>query len=59
MVLSFNELTDEMRPDDSILLDDEALAGHFEAVKQRAADKAGGYESIPDMEQNELTAGLK
>lgn len=59
MVLSFSELSDEMRPDESIWLDDEALTGHFELVKQRAEDKAGGYEQIPDMEKNELTEGLR
>lgn len=48
MVLGFNELTDDMRPNEDIWLDDEALAGHFELVKHQAADKAAGYEEIPE-----------
>ncbi len=59
MVLGFSELTDELRPDEAIWLDDEALAAHFEAAKQRAEDKAGGYEQVPDMEQSDLTRGLR
>jgi hypothetical protein len=56
-------MTDEYRPPEEIWLDDEALADHFESVKDRMKNPSSGggdWEDIPGPgEQNEFTAGLR
>lgn len=47
MVLSWFELSEEDQPDESIWLDPEALAGHFENVKmRRSAGSGDGFEPV-------------
>lgn len=54
-------MSDEDRPPERIWLDDEALEAHFENVKARYSSKSGSgpMEEVPDLQQNELTKGLK
>jgi hypothetical protein len=58
--LSFFELPTEQQPPEEIWLNDEALSAHFEAIRQEQQAKAGNETiEVPDMEENELTRGLR
>lgn len=55
-------MPDSDQPPERIWLDDEALAAHFEATRERYRQGATGMESVPqasELEQNELTKGLR
>lgn len=54
------EMSDEDQPPERIWLDDEALADHFERVRERyRSGSSSDREEVPDLEQNELTKGLR
>ncbi len=57
-------MQDEDQPPEDIWLDSEAVAAHFETVRERYASKsdAPASESIPEateMHENELLKGLR
>jgi hypothetical protein len=54
------EMTDEDQPPEAIWLDSEALESHFDAVRSKYRNPAGGEEmEMVPLEQNELTRGLR
>lgn len=61
-VLSWQEMRDEDRPSRDIWMNNEALDSHFRAVKEKYALGGGGGvtpDEAPDLDQNELTRGLR
>lgn len=60
-VLNWMELPEDDRPPEFMWLEPEMLQGHFDEVKRRWADKAGGNggDVAPPMQENELTKGMR
>lgn len=59
-ILSWMELSEEDRPPESIWLESDQIEAHFNDVKQRWADKAGGNEAGSSrLVENELTKGIR
>lgn len=52
------EMQDKDRPPREIWLDDDALEAHFNMIEARRNDGSGS-EDVPDLEQNEMTKGLR
>jgi hypothetical protein len=58
-VLGWMELPEDDQPPETIWLDGEAIAEHFERVNDRYKAKSQGMEVVEDLEQNQLTKGLR
>lgn len=59
-VLGWLEMTEDDQPPEEIWLDPEAIAAHFETVREKYEQKAQGVE-VPegDLADNEITRGLR
>ncbi len=60
-IMSWMEMAEEDQPPESIWMNDEAIAEHFENVKRKYTEKASGMESVPEgteMQDNEIVRQL-
>lgn len=58
MVIGFWEMRPEDQPPQHLWLDDEGLSEHLERISERRRSGAE-WSEVPDLEQNELTRGLR